>query len=86
MKKAMKLLGPQIHWICAIAFAAVIVFSMTAATCGSKSGDSEADSGGSGEPGTLKITGLPKQELLAVVVGADKDLSSLISVGIAAMV
>ena len=68
-----------------IALAAVIVFSMTAATCGSKSGGSEADTGGSGEPGTLTITGLPKQKLLAVVVSADKDLSSLLSVGVAAL-
>jgi len=79
MKKTIKLL-----WI--IALTAVIVFSMTAATCGNKSGDSEADTGGSGEPGTLTITGLPKQELLAVVVSADKDLSSLVSVGVAALV
>jgi len=69
-----------------IALAAVIVFSMTAATCGGEKTSGEADGGGSGEPGTLKITGLPKQELLAVVVSADKDLSTLTSAAFAALV
>jgi hypothetical protein len=68
-----------------IALAAVIIFSMTAATCGGGKTSGEAAGGGSGEPGTLTITGLPKQELLAVVVSADKDLSSLVSVGVAAL-
>jgi hypothetical protein len=75
--------------LAAFALAAAIVFSMTAATCGNKSGVGTAsgnEAGGKSEPGTLTITGLPKQELLAVVVKADKDLSSLVSVGIAALV
>ena len=72
----------------ALGMAALIVLSMTAATCGGgkTSGSSGADGGGSGEPGTLTITGLPKQELMAIVVSADKDLSSLVSVGFAALV
>jgi hypothetical protein len=61
---------------------------MTAATCGSKSESGAAsgsEAGGKSEPGTLTITGLPKQELTAVVVKADKDLSTLVSAGVAAL-
>jgi len=75
----------------AIVIAAAIVFSLTAASCGNKTGgtasasEADASSGGKSEPGTLTITGLPKQELSAVVVSADKDLSTLISTGFAVL-
>jgi len=62
MKKAFKLLG-------LLAFAAVIVFSMTAATCGSKSGGSSdggssktAESGsGKGGQTTFTLTDIPPE-------------------------
>jgi len=62
--------------------AAAIVFTMTAASCES----SGSGGGGGGKEGTLTVKGLPKQELMAVVVKADKDVSTLVSVGFAALV
>ncbi|MDR2597876.1 MAG: hypothetical protein LBC76_11230 [Treponema sp.] len=84
-KKIIKLLA-------AFALSLSIVFTMTAAKCGSKSEGGAASGAKSGneavgksEPDTLTINGLPKQELTAVVVSADKDLSTLLSVGVAAL-
>jgi len=81
-----------IKLLCAIVIAAAIVFTLTAASCGNKtsgpagaSEDGGSSGGGKSEPGTLTITGLPKQELSAVVVSADKDLSTLISTGFAVL-
>jgi len=66
-----------------LVLAAAIVFTMTAASCGSAEGG--GGSSGASKEGTLTVKGLPKQELSAVVVKADKDLSSLISVGFAVL-
>jgi len=64
----------------------VLALGMTVVGCskGSKdSGGGEADGGSGGKPGTLTITGLPEQSFQVLVVGMDKDLSSVGRVALA---
>jgi hypothetical protein len=60
--------------------AIALALGMAVAGCskGSKSGG-ETDGGG-GEPGTLTITGLPKQYFIMYVLSADKDISTFMNI------
>jgi hypothetical protein len=60
--------------------AIVLTLGMAAVGCSKGSKGGEADGGG--EPGTLTITGLPKQEFFIYVQSADKETSSFMDIAL----